>query len=487
MSKLSVIARAVAVFNALHNEKFTEAKAESFMSCLEMVKAQQHEVPQLHAAEGEALLNAVGRAVAANQPIDLIYDGKTIHIDPAMTLADAFAHAEYVLKLNDRFPSGGEPLVQLAGRGTRPVVLQEVLEAPADPTPDLKELMARAVEEPELTEQQKEVVSQVVHAPQLGRGMRMMQGKTVDAMTLDYADTLKQVTKRNRPAYVRITEGPILQQQRNETVEQVIERVMPLAPLRVRISGLLMTVQDGYTTAEMIEEAHYRIANRMSDEEPGEFKKLEFEEEQLSDGTLRTAQRCWRRGYRYRLWVKPHDLTKQAAYCIHMKERPTQGYMDQHLELMYQKQGQVFLDITNGFDRFENITHFYCTSAGRRGISELANIEKAMHEEFVQKGGSFYEVETGAGKTLRVQKSPEVQAIEKRNSAAKGPYYSESWEDDDCGYRVKYWDTTEGKWRYTYFPTQPNGMATQIRNVKGHPASIEKRSDIQGTVTKAPK
>lgn len=142
MSKLSVIARAVAVFNALHNEKFTEAKAESFMSCLEMVKAQQQEAPQIHAAEGEALLNAVGRAVAANQPIDLIYDGKTIHIDPVMTLADAFAHAEYVLNLNDRFPSGGEPWVQLAGRGTRPVVPQEVLEAPADPTPDLQKLMA---------------------------------------------------------------------------------------------------------------------------------------------------------------------------------------------------------------------------------------------------------------------------------------------------------------------------------------------------------
>lgn len=320
-------------------------------------------------------------------------------------------------------------------------------------------------------------MKQIVKAPQLGRGLRMVQGKTVNVLELDYADTMEQVMRqKNLPGYVRMTDGPVHQQQRDETLESVIERLMPLAPLRVRISGLVMTLQDGYTTAEMIEEAKRRIMNRINDEDTSGFKRLDLAEEELSDGTLRTAARVWRKGYRYRLDVMPNNQTEFAEYHIHMKERPTQRYMDQHIQLMYDKKARVFLNITNGFDRYENITHFYSTAAGRKATAELAQIEKQIHDEFVAKGGDYYPT---SGQIIK--------NIERRNSEAKGPFYSESWEDDDCGYRVKYWDTTEGKWRYTYFPTRPNGMATQIRNVKGHPASVEERSSVKGTVTKAPK
>lgn len=465
MSKLSVIARAVAVFNALHNEKFTEAKAESFMSCLEMVKAQQQEVPQLHAAEGEALLNAVGRAVAANQPIDLIYDGKTIHIDPVMTLADAFAHAEYVLNLNDRFPSGGEPLVQLAGRGTRPVVLQEVLEAPADPTPDLQKLMARAVEEPELTEQQKEAVSQVVHAPQLGRGMRMVQGKTVDALTLDHAAP---------DDYEPLESGQLHLQQRDETIEDVVKRLHPLAPLRAKISGLVITLQPHYTTQRMIAEVHRRVSLGLSDVKPGSEKRLPLAEEELPDGTLRTDKRCWRQGYFYRLDVIPHDTTEMAEYHIHLKERPTQGWMEPHLQLMYDRKARVFLNMTNGFDRFEQLTHFYCTAAGRKATAELAKIEDTLRAEYQRHIQNRGEKEINAHNW---EPTGEAKNIAQRNAEneAKPAYYSMAWEDPDAYWRVKYWETSSQKWRYTYFVTKPGTLATRIRNQPGMPATIEPR------------
>lgn len=465
MSKLSVIARAVAVFNALHNEKFTEAKAESFMSCLEMVKAQQQEVPQLHAEEGEALLNAVGRAVAANQPIDLIYDGKTIHIDPAMTLADAFAHAEYVLKLNDRFPAGGEPWVQLAGRGTRPVVPQEVLNSPADPTPDLQKLMARAVEEPELTERQKEVMDlvQEVRAPQLGHGMRMMQGKTVDALTLDHAAP---------DDYEPLESGQLHLQQRDETIEDVVKRLHPLAPLRAKISGLVITLQPHYTTQRMIAEVHRRVSLGLSDVKPGSEKRLELAEEELSDGTLRTDKRCWRQGYLYRLDVIPHDRTEMAEYHIHLKERPTQGWMEPHLQLMYDKKARVFLNMTNGFDRYEQLTHFYCTAAGRKATAELAKIEDTLLAEYQR------HIQNRGGDEINLhgwKPTGEAAAIAQRNADndAKPAYYSEEWEDQDSGWRVKYWETQTGKWRYTYFATRPGALATTIRNQPGKPASVE--------------
>lgn len=431
MSKLSVIARAVAVFNALHNEKFTEAKAESFMSCLEMVKAQQQEVPQLHAAEGEALLNAVGRAVAANQPIDLIYDGKTIHIDPVMTLADAFAHAEYVLNLNDRFPSGGDPWVQLAGRGTRPVVPQEVLEAPANPTPDLQKLMARAVEEPELT--------------------------------LDHAAP---------EDYEPLESGQLHLQQRDETIEDVVKRLHPLAPLRAKISGLVITLQPHYTTQRMIAEVHRRVSLGLSDVKPGSEKRLELAEEELSDGTLRTDKRCWRQGYLYRLDVIPHDRTEMAEYHIHMKERPTQGWMEPHLQLMYDRKAKVFLNMTNGFDRFEQLTHFYCTAAGRKATAELARIEDTLRAEYQR------HIQNRGGEEINLhgwKPTGEAAAIAQRNADndAKPAYYSEAWEDQDSGWRVKYWETQTGKWRYTYFATRPGALATTIRNQPGKPASVE--------------
>lgn len=431
MSKLSVIARAVAVFNALHNEKFTEAKAESFMSCLEMVKAQQQEVPQLHAAEGEALLNAVGRAVAANQPIDLIYDGKTIHIDPVMTLADAFAHAEYVLNLNDRFPSGGEPWVQLAGRGTRPVVPQEVLEAPAAPTADLKKLMARAVEEPELT--------------------------------LDHAAP---------EDYEPLESGQLHLQQRDETIEDVVKRLHPLAPLRAKISGLVITLQPHYTTQRMIAEVHRRVSLGLSDVKPGSEKRLELAEEELSDGTLRTDKRCWRQGYLYRLDVIPHDRTEMAEYHIHLKERPTQGWMEPHLQLMYDKKARVFLNMTNGFDRYEQLTHFYCTAAGRKATAELAKIEDTLLAEYQR------HIQNRGGDEINLhgwKPTGEAAAIAQRNADndAKPAYYSEEWEDQDSGWRVKYWETQTGKWRYTYFATRPGALATTIRNQPGKPASVE--------------
>jgi hypothetical protein len=431
MSKLSVIARAVAVFNALHNEKFTEAKAESFMSCLEMVKAQQQEVPQLHAEEGEALLNAVGRAVAENQPIDLIYDGKTIHIDPVMTLADAFAHAEYVLNLNERFPSGGEPWVQLAGRGTRPVVPQEVLEAPANPTPDLKKLMARAVEEPELT--------------------------------LDHAAP---------DDYEPLESGQLHLQQRDETIEDVVKRLHPLAPLRAKISGLVITLQPHYTTQRMIAEVHRRVSLGLSDVKPGSEKRLELAEEELSDGTLRTDKRCWRQGYLYRLDVIPHDRTEMAEYHIHMKERPTQGWMEPHLQLMYDRKAKVFLNMTNGFDRFEQLTHFYCTAAGCKATAELARIEDTLRAEYQR------HIQNRGGEEINLhgwKPTGEAAAIAQRNADndSKPAYYSEAWEDQDSGWRVKYWETQTGKWRYTYFATRPGALATTIRNQPGKPASVE--------------
>lgn len=474
--KQSEITRAIAMYNALHGAEMQYEQAFSFLSCLDMVLEQEEAkrkaaamIPVIEAGEGEDLLNAVGRAVMVMKPVNLMFDGKEIHIDPAMTLADAFAHAQYVLNLNDRYPVGGQQLAPVA----TPV---EKIIIPSDAAARFQAEMAQTFEEPEpveLTPHQQDAMEQIIKAPQLGRGLRMMQGRTVTTLELDHAPTMAQVMKeKNLPGYVRMTDGPVHQQQRDETLENVIERLMPLAPIRVRISGLVMTLQDGYTTAEMIEEAQRRIVNRINDEDTSGFKRLDLAEEELSDGTLRTAARVWRKGYRYRLDVMPNNPTEFAEYHIHMKERPTQRYMDQHIQLMYDKKARVFLNITNGFDRFENITHFYSTAAGRKATAELAQIEKQIHDEFVAKGGDYYPT---SGQIIK--------NIERRNSEAKGPFYSESWEDPDCGYRVKYWDTTEGKWRYTYFPTQPNGMATQIRNVKGHPASIEFKKDF----TTAPK
>lgn len=474
--KQSEITRAIAMYNALHGAEMQYEQAFSFLSCLDMVLEQEEAkrkaaamIPVIEAGEGEDLLNAVGRAVMVMKPVNLMFDGKEIHIDPAMTLADAFAHAQYVLNLNDRYPVGGQQLAPVAA----PV---EKIIIPSDAAARFQAEMAQTFEEPEpveLTPHQQDAMEQIIKAPQLGRGLRMMQGRTVTTLELDHAPTMAQVMKeKNLPGYVRMTDGPVHQQQRDETLENVIERLMPLAPIRVRISGLVMTLQDGYTTAEMIEEAQRRIVNRINDEDTSGFKRLELAEEELSDGTLRTSARVWRKGYRYRLDVMPNNQTEFAEYHIHMKERPTQRYMDPHIQLMYDKKARVFLNITNGFDRFENITHFYSTAAGRKATAELAQIEKQIHDEFVAKGGDYYPT---SGQIIK--------NIERRNSEAKGPFYSESWEDPDCGYRVKYWDTTEGKWRYTYFPTQPNGMATQIRNVKGHPASIEFKKDF----TTAPK
>lgn len=474
--KQSEITRAIAMYNALHGAEMQYEQAFSFLSCLDMVLEQEEAkrkaaamIPVIEAGGGEDLLNAVGRAVMVMKPVNLMFDGKEIHIDPAMTLADAFAHAQYVLNLNDRYPVGGQQLAPVAA----PV---EKIIIPSDAAARFQAEMAQTFEEPEpveLTPHQQDAMEQIIKAPQLGRGLRMMQGRTVTTLELDHAPTMAQVMKeKNLPGYVRMTDGPVHQQQRDETLENVIERLMPLAPIRVRISGLVMTLQDGYTTAEMIEEAQRRIVNRINDEDTSGFKRLDLAEEELSDGTLRTSARVWRKGYRYRLDVMPNNQTEFAEYHIHMKERPTQRYMDPHIQLMYDKKARVFLNITNGFDRFENITHFYSTAAGRKATAELAQIEKQIHDEFVAKGGDYYPT---SGQIIK--------NIERRNSEAKGPFYSESWEDPDCGYRVKYWDTTEGKWRYTYFPTQPNGMATQIRNVKGHPASIEFKKDF----TTAPK
>lgn len=158
--KQSEITRAIAMYNALHGAEMQYEQAFSFLSCLDMVLEQEEAkrkaaamIPVIEAGEGEDLLNAVGRAVMVMKPVNLMFDGKEIHIDPAMTLADAFAHAQYVLNLNDRYPVGEQPLVQSFGRGTRPVVPTEVLDAPADPTPALRGLMAQALEPVELTEQ----------------------------------------------------------------------------------------------------------------------------------------------------------------------------------------------------------------------------------------------------------------------------------------------------------------------------------------------
>lgn len=465
MSKLSVIARAVAMFNALHNDKFTEVKAESFLSCLDMVKAQEQEAPQIIADEGEALLNAVGRAVMYGEAVDLIYNNVPIHIDPAMTLADAFAHAEYVLKLNEKHPTGEVPLVQLVGRGMRPVVPAEVLDEPANPTDDLKGLMAHAIEPVELTDHQIEAMRQLNEDRQQGRGMRMMQGNTVTHLILDHAAP---------DDYEPLESGQLHLQQRDETVEDVVKRLQPLAPLRAKISGLVITLQRHYTTQRMIKEVHRRIALGLSDVKPGTEKRLALSEEELNDGTLRTAERCWRKGYFYRLDVIPHDLTEMAEYHIHLKERPTQGWMEPHLQLMFDRKARVFLNMTNGFDRYERITHFYHTAAGRNAISELLKIEntlKAEHQQHLQNRG---EKEINAHNW---EPTGEAKTIAQRNADgdAKPAYYGIAWEDPDAMWRIKFWETATGKWRYTYFAAQPGAMATKIRNQPGKPSTIERK------------
>lgn len=383
--KQSEITRAIAMYNALHGAEMQYEQAFSFLSCLDMVLEQEEAkrkaaamIPVIESGEGEDLLNAVGRAVMVMKPVNLMFDGKEIHIDPAMTLADAFAHAQYVLNLNDRYPVGGQQLAPVAA----PV---EKIIIPSDAAARFQAEMAQTFEEPELVEltpHQQDAMEQIIKAPQLGRGLRMMQGRTVTTLKLDHAPTMAQVMKeKNLPGYVRMTDGPVHQQQRDETLENVIERLMPLAPIRVRISGLVMTLQDGYTTAEMIEEAQRRIVNRINDEDTSGFKRLELAEEELSDGTLRTSARVWRKGYRYRLDVMPNNQTEFAEYHIHMKERPTQRYMDPHIQLMYDKKARVFLNITNGFDRFENITHFYSTAAGRKATAELAQHDRPVGAE----------------------------------------------------------------------------------------------------------
>lgn len=469
MPKKTDIARAVAMFNALHMDNFTEAKATSFLSCLDMVKSQASaaEYPQLVAAEGEALLNAVGRAVASNQPIDLIFDGKAIHIDPAMTLADAFAHAEYVLKLNDKHPAGAPVIMPLeipddvsVVTDRRAAVHQELVDAP-----ELNSLMTSAMKELDQTEYSPEAMKQIVQAPQLGRGMRMNQTASTTLMTLDHAAP---------DDYEPLESGQLHLQQRDETIEDVVKRLQPLAPLRAKISGLVITLQQHYTTKRMIAEVHRRVSLGISDVKPGTEKRLALAEEELADGTLRTNRRCWRQGYPYRLDVIPHDLTEMAEYHIHLKERPTQAWMDQHIQLMYDRKARVFLNMTNGFDRYEQLTHFFCTAAGRKATAELVTIENTLRAENARHR------QNSDGEEIRASNwtpKAEAAAIADRNAEndQKPAYYSESWEDQDSGWRVKYWESSTGKWRYTYFVARPGAMATTIRNQPGKPASIDQR------------
>ena len=446
----TVIARAVSMFNALHNLSITPQHATSLLELINIAHAAELPpmLPQVIAAEGEDLLDAVVRAYSLRTACELLFGDHVIHLDPGMTLTDAVAHAKYVIDLDmvDRdgdkshelTPVATSPFIQTLGRGLRP----------KDPKPamidlDHADVHANPVE-------QKSVTAPVEAA--------------APAPATRKDDDLP-------PPYIPLETGKIHYPANSESVEDFIRRMMPVAPCRVRIGGVVMTVREDLTVPEMIREANRRISNRISDAEGGREKVLPADEEVLPDGTLRTAFRCWRRGYRFRLDVLPYDRTEIAEYHIHLKERPTQAWMEPHLQLMYDRRAKVFLNITNGRDRFENILHFFCTSEGRQATAELERLDREYLDD--------YEDGTRTGfswDSFRKSEAPKATVVD---DAEPVMYRSEAkWEKQGHPYRVRYWNTKENCWLYSYFAARPGALATKVRDVAGKPATVEEYADF---------
>ncbi len=486
--KKTDIARAVQVFNALHNGSMTEDQGHAFIGCLEMVlKQPAPEIPQVIALDNEGLLEAVVRAHGMQKAVDLVFGGVTVHIDPAMTMTEAYEHAIYVIGLNEEFPAVTDQDMQQAAMMTSMV-------EPANK--QLNQVMSKALE-----------FDDVVSGPTMeslaqqgflaGRAQRVKPEEQPAQLILDHAPTMAallteeeqaeaeaqknrdaafdalELKKKELPPYTPLTTGYIHFPERNETIEQTIQRLSPLAPVRVRLCGLVMTVREDITTMEMIEEAHRIIKSGISDANIGPDKQLELDEEMLDDGTLRTARRVWRRGYQYRLDVMPHDRTEIAQYHIHMKTRPTQTYMDQHLQLMYDKKAKMFLNITNGIDHFENVLHLYCTASGRavRDL-ELTKMEKQMAEEFAARNKPYYQQEEVKQQSFHNAKKDHYlvsPAPEKPEPAGD----TEAWEDQDCDYRVRYYHGPSNAWRYSYFENKPTAQDLRLRDSKEGKATVE--------------
>lgn len=476
--KKTDIARAVQVFNALHNGSMTEDQGHAFISCLEMVlKQPAPEIPQVIALDNEGLLEAVVRAHGMQKAVDLVFGGITVHIDPAMTMTEAYEHAIYVIGLNEEFPADTDQDMQQAAMMTsivfpRQVVEESVLDAPAAPTEALTKLMGRAMRMKEPEEQPAQLI--LDHAPTMAALLTEEEQAEAEAQkNRDAACDALELKKKELPPYTPLTTGYIHFPERNETIEQTIQRLSPLAPVRVRLCGLVMTVREDITTGEMIEEAHRIIKSGISDTKIGPDKQLELDEEMLDDGTLRTARRVWRRGYQYRLDVMPHDRTEIAQYHIHMKTRPTQTYMDQHLQLMYDKKAKMFLNITNGIDHFENVLHLYCTASGRavRDL-ELTKMEKQMAEEFAARNKPYYQQEEVKQQSFHKAKKDHYlvsPAPEKPEPLGD----TEAWEDQDCDYRVRYYHGPSNAWRYSYFENKPTAQGLRLRDSKEGKATVE--------------
>lgn len=446
--KPTVIARAVGMFNALHGLSITPQHASSLLELLNIAHAAElpPPLPQVVAQDGEELLDAVVRAYSLRTACELLFGDHSIHLDPGMTLTDAVGHAKYVIELDmiDRdgdksheLPPVAVPVVRLMGRGLRP----------NEPQPVMVELDHAHVH----AEQETTTAPVEVAAPAPAPAARKV-------------DDLP-------PPYIPLETGKIHYPTSTESVEDFIRRMMPVAPCRARLGGVVMTIREDLTVPEMIREANRRISNRITDAEGGKEKVLPAEEEVLPDGTLRTAFRCWRRGYRFRLDVLPHDRTDLAEYHIHLKDRPTQAWMEPHLQLMYDRRAKVFLNITNGRDRFENILHFFCTNDGRQATAELERLDReylAEYEEGTMPGFSW--------DSFRKDAAPKAPVVE---DAEPVLYRSEAkWEKQGHPYRVRYWNTKENCWIYSYFAARPGALATRVRDVAGKPATVEEYADF---------
>lgn len=455
--KPTVIARAVGMFNALHGLSITSQHASSLLELLNIAHAAElpPPLPQVVAADGEELLDAVVRAYSLRTACELLFGDHSIHLDPGMTLTDAVGHAKYVIEL-DMIDRDGDKSHLLGKDGDLPLVTAA--------TQPFIQTLGRGVR---LTEPQPVMVDldhAHVHAEQETTTAPVEVAAPAPAPAARKADDLP-------PPYIPLENGKVHHPVSTESVDDFIRRMMPVAPCRARIGGVVMTIREDLTVPEMVREANRRIMNRITDAEGGREKVLPSEEEVMPDGNLRTAFRCWRRGYRFRLDVLPHDRTDVAEYHIHLKDRPTQAWMEPHLQLMYDRRAKVFLNITNGRDRFENILHFFCTNDGRQATAELERLDREYLDEY--EDGSAPRFSWSGFRQENEPAAPDV------DDAEPVLYRSEArWEKQGHGYRVRYWNTKEACWIFSYFAARPGALATRVRDVAGKPATVEEYADF---------
>lgn len=484
--------KAVIIFNAMNDRDLIAAEGFSFLNCLDMAKKSTRllpETPSIHADSGEDLLNAVGRAFAMKKSVDLFFGDHIIHISPSMTLAEAFSHAQYVIELAEFGENVTGPTIKVLVESNhliRPpahISLSGIVRKPA-PEEGLVDNTMQSTYVKDLKKEEFKDIRQSIEvdldmfAEQAAQALRDAAFDELEKQRRSgfKIPELESGPEVNLPPYTPLTSGFIHQPEYGETIEQTVTRLSARAPVRVRLCGLVMTIREDITISEMVNEAHRLIKAGISDAPVGPEKRLPIDEEMLDDGTLRTSTRVWRHGYQYRLDVLPFDRTEMAEYHIHLKSRPTQTWMDNHLPLMYEKKAKMFLNITNGVDHFENVLYLYCTAAGRASRDlELAKIEKQMADEFAERGNPNFKP---SSMVATPKKNHESDVISASPAKPEPTGTTDNWEDSDSPYRVRYYDSGKKAWCYSYFTAKPTAIALKLRDSTEGKATFQVKGGI---------